>query len=667
MEYYENILCISHTELVNGIMADYTIKNLRRARKIDQVRRGCNGTPALFSVDSLPLKYKTEVYKRYPDFEEQAQSKPFLENIVPDGNAIDNYAGYVLPNGRNLDPEKQAEYANDCAIMNAFRDRIMKSNSHRARQSKPRLKQGEFWKRAAAALPRIGEEWPNGLPQNARSLQRKYQAYMRDGWTCFISGKFQNMNAAKVDDDIKESYLTQLMAHHNNLDNTRIAGLYNTVARQKGWPEITAGTVRVWKKKLNLVTLGGRLGESRFRNSISMQVVRSKPTAPFLMWSLDGWDVELLYQDCVIDKKGHRNPTFCNRLTVEVVMDPCCGYPIGYAIGKNEDSNLIMAALRDAVRHSEELFGVKYRANQVQSDHFCLKTMTNLYQAVSDKVTPAKVKNAKAKPVERYFAELNKKYCQLCNNWSGYGVTTDPKRQPNNEALNRRRRSFPDKEGVIRQIMEIMALERKQKIGRLREMMENLPQKRRLPMTRENYLQYFGDETGFRNTFEGGGLKVTLLGVKRQYDSFDISFRNHTSEKWTVKYDPANLGEVLAVNEDGTLRYMLREKHVQPMALADRKPGDAEKLQEVFDFNKALEQHVIGKLEHTAEKTEELLRSLPRQDSILNRLLIVDGRGQHKLPKARARLGKAIDADAVEIPILPQGAHESDKDDYSIF
>ena len=34
---------------------------------------------------------------------------------------------------------------------------------------------------------------------------------------------------------------------------------------------------------------------------------------------------------------------------------------------------------------------------------------------------------------------------------------------------------------------------------------------------------------------------------------------------------------------------MLEEKYVQPMALADRKPGDAEQLQRVRDFNKELE------------------------------------------------------------------------------
>ena len=136
----------------------------------------------------------------------------------------------------------------------------------------------------------------------------------------------------------------------------------------------------------------------------------------------------------------------------------------------------------------------------------------------------------------------------------------------------------PDEEGVRRQIEGIIQMERQRKVAQLRKMMENLPDERRLPLTREQYLLNFGAETGFRNAIEGGGLRPTILGIKRDYDCFDINFRRYAGERWTVKYDPDDLGEVLAVSEDGSLRFMLTEKYVQPMALADRKPGDAAEL-----------------------------------------------------------------------------------------
>ena len=217
------------------------------------------------------------------------------------------------------------------------------------------------------------------------------------------------------------------------------------------------------------------------------------------------------------------------------------------------------------------------------------------------------------------------------------------------------------------QITRIIMQERHTKLEQLRAMMEYLPAERRLPLSREQFLLNFGAETGFKNAIEGGGLRPTLLGVKRDYDCFDIRFREHAGTRWTVKYDPDNLGEVLAVNEDGTLRFMLQEKYVQPMALADRKEGDHEQLQRVNEFNKQLEGHVTTQLALKYEAGAEAIRELPQADT-LHRLLLCDSNGQHKLPKAQRRL-KAAEVDAIEVkvvdvPVIPQGAPSTDTDDY---
>lgn len=667
MEYCDNKLCISHQELTCGIITETYLKQLRHRHQIEQVRRGCNGTPALFAVESLPVKYRTEVYRRYPDFRESAESKPFVDCIVPDVSVQSELEEMDLPNGEKLSAVKILEITNNCSIMNAFGDLIMKSDSHRARQGKPRLKQGEFWRRAAAALPRIGAIYPNSLPTNARSLQRKYQEYSRDGWSCFISKKYQNVNSASVDTDEKRSLLKELLAHHNNLDNVSIAGYYNSTARLKGWKEIKSGAVGYWRKKFDLVTSIGRLGETKFRNTKTMQFKRSRPSAPFLMWTLDGWVAELLYQDTKEDSRG-RTRTYTNRLCLEVVLDPCCDYPIGYAISYHENGELIKAALRNAAEHSKELFGEMLRPVQIQSDNFLKgnEELKNVYLSMCEKYTPAKPKNAKSKVIEPYFGYLNKKYGKKWNNWSGFGITTNPDRQPNSEALNKIRKSFPDKAGTVRQIEAIIEWERKEKRAQFVAMMEKLKPEYRVQLSRESFLLNFGADTGYTNTLEGSGLKPTLLGMKRTYDCFDINFRKYSHVKWTVKYDPNDLHEVLAVSEDGSKRFMLTEKYIQPMALADRKPGDAEEMAKVHAFNKQLEESIARERAKDWENIEPLFADSPQLE-ILNRLLIVDSRGQHKLAKARARLGKIEDADAVEMPILPQGGHESDKDDYSIF
>lgn len=489
---------------------------------------------ALFDPDSLPLKYRTEVYKRWPDLKEQAESKEFIDTVEPDGAAFDFFQSYTLIDGRHLPEDKVLEYASNAAIMNAFRACWDAHVSKRQRSGKRTTLAKKFWARAAAALPRLADRFPHSLPGSPRRLSMKCAEYVREGYACFISGKFQNGNAGKVLTEEQVGYLATLINDPNNVQDTKVAAAYNAKARLFGWKKITAAAVGVWREKLQLESAAGRLGVTNFRNHKTMQVKRSRPTAPFLMCSLDGWTVELLYQKTRTDKKGHNVTTYTNRLTMVVVLDPCVDYPMGYAVGDHECPELIKAALRNAAVHSRELTGQMLRYNQVQSDRYAISCMKELYAVLGDKVIPAQAHNAKAKPVEPYFNHLNTTYCQLCANWGGYGVTTDPKRQPNSEALNRRRHSFPDEAGVRAQIDEMMRLERAQKVGKLMEKLANLKPEHRLVMSREMYLLNFGAETGFKNVLEGCGLRPTILGVKRDYDCFELSFRDHASERWTV-------------------------------------------------------------------------------------------------------------------------------------
>lgn len=673
MEMYNSALCISHAELTDGIMSAATVKQLRHRGQLTQVRRACYGTSALYVVESLPVQYKAEVCRRWPDLKEQAESRPFVDSVEPDGKAMQFFADYVLSDGRHLSTEKQSEYANNCAILRAFGQMLERANSHRMRQSKARLNAGEFWAKAAAALPRLCDRWPNSLPQSARRLRMKYNEFQKAGYESMISRKFQNKNAAKVLDDEQQAAIKVLLAHHNNLPDTEVARRYNLVADVKGWPQITASAVGVWREKCDLVTAAARRGASNFRNERSMQVKRSRPTAPFLLWTLDGWTCELLYQQTTIDKQGHRTTTYHNRLTLEVVLDPCCRYPIGYAIGSHETPALIAEALRDAARHSRELTGVMLRSNQIQCDHYGIKTMTDLYNVMAKHLTPARVKNAKAKDIEPYFGYINTTYCQKFDNWSGYGVTTDPKKQPNSEALNQLRHQFPDEQGVREQIHQIMAYERASKRAQFMQMYANLSEDQRLPLSKENYLLYFGQTTGFTNALEGCGLRPTLLGAKRDYDCWDLTFREHAGEKWQVRFDPDDLSEVLAVNEDGSRRYMLREKYVQPMALADRKEGDAEQLEAVRTFNKELEGHVTKELCGAYETVDRMIGDHERQTALLlSRLLLTDSHGQHKLPAAQQRMSQAAIADVeyetVEpTPNMPAGWQNEDPENFDIF
>ena len=111
---------------------------------------------------------------------------------------------------------------------------------------------------------------------------------------------------------------------------------------------------------------------------------------------------------------------------------------------------------------------------------------------------------------------------------------------------------------------------------------------------------------------------------------------------------------LLGLNEDGTLRFMLEAKYVQPMALADRKEGDAEALARVHQFNKALETSISTRREQAQHTLHAAFAGVPELNGTLQRLLLVDSDGQHKNRRNANRLPMAEDTEYEEVRIAAQ-------------
>lgn len=629
-----------------GVMTMRAIQCRAQRNPAIQARKACPGTPALFYLDALPKECKDEIYRRYPDAKAQAKAKPFIDTIVCDMAALDFYRNYQLADGRGLSFDKQGEYTNNASILNAFGEVLDRSDSEHKKNSKKCINRAKFWRMAAEMLPRIADRFPNSLPGNSRRLQEKYNQYRREGYEALVTKKIGNTNSAKMSNKEQIDVAIRIMADHRNLDNEQVAMLYNVMADKLGWPSVTRKNIEWCRRKHDLICAAGRLGAKEFYNNRAMQVKRAAPSFPLYMWSLDGWVAELFYQ-------GSKNDTttYYNRLTLEVVLDPCTKYPIGYAIGRDEDTALITAALKNAVDHTKELFGRRYRAHQVQSDNFAIKSMMPAYKAAGALVTPAKVGNAKSKPIERYFGTLNKNYANFFDNWSGFGVTSKKSLQPNSDAIEVLKRQFPDEDSCRRQMEFIINAERAKKRDEYVKLWESMPEEHRLLMSDEQYLLAFGEETGYKNTLEGSGLKIKLLGMRRTYDCFDTNFRKYGHVRWNVRYDRTDLTKVLAINEDGSLRFVLEEKYVQPMAKIEQTAEDRAQFSRISKHNKALEAEVKERIAEAQDTTDRLIKRHPELGNTLARILISDSKGQHKKHLQDQR--RNIDnIDAVDVTVV---------------
>ncbi len=659
MEYYNNIQAVTYND-VQDIICMNTLNSLFKRGQVDRIRRAHNGYSALFSVESFPLKYRKAIKEKFSE-EMKEDAPPKLldaEEIKTDMQAVMFYSEYVLTDGRHLPSDKQTEYTNNASILNKCKEIYQISCERRNRTSGTRIKKGAFWKMVSDKLPKLQEDFPNSLPVDTMRLQKKYNDYQKRGYEAMISGKFMNKNNAKILGEDKESIIKTLISDRRNLQNTQIAMIYNEVAKKMGWKVITEGTVANYKEKYALESYAGRYGENKFRADKSMQVKRVRPKFPMLYWTADSWDVELLYQKTTENKKGHSLTTYHNRLTVCVILDTSMNYPVGYAIGEYETPELIRRAMKDAVNHTKALFGERYMVNEFQSDRYAIKNLRTAYKSITGNFVPAKAHNAKSKVIEPYFKYLNDTYCHFASNWSGYGVTSRKENQPNGNYPTALKKTFPTMEECAMQIAKIVETEREKKCGQYAQGFYKLPNEKKQLMSEETYLLYFGENNTKRggevstNRLEGNGLNITISGKKYHYDCFDLEFRRHSYEDWVIKYDEEDLTKVLAVNKEETLRFMLEAKHIQPMALAERKDGDSEELQRVFDFNKSIESHVTNMICSAQQRTKELLlNNAPLLDSTLSKLMITDSNGQHKNQRNAHRITDAEIEEASYKPV----------------
>ena len=651
MEYYNNIQAVTYEE-VSNIISFACLKKQAQRGNVVKLRRACYDKPALYSVESFPPKYKKLIKEKFKEEMQESAVQHGLDNINEDMQAVMYYSEYTLTDGRHLPADKQMEYVNNASILNRCKEMIDRSNQMRSRTTGSKLKKGEFWKEVSSKLPDLYNDYPHSLPMNTMRLQKKFNDYQKRGYEALISGKFMNRNNKKIDNEDKESIILTLISDRRNLQNTQIAMIYNEVAKKMGWKEITEGTVANWREKYTLESYAGRYGENKFRADKTMQVKRKRPTKPMLYWSADSWDVELLYQKTTENKKGHSVTTYHNRLTVCVILDTSINYPVGYAIGEYETPDLIRQALKDAVGHTKALFGERYIVNEFQSDRYAIKNLQEAYKSITENFVPARAHNAKAKVIEPYFRYLNDTYCHFAPNWSGYGVTSRKELQPNGNVPTALKKMFPTMEECAEQIAKIIECEREKKYLQFTQGFEKLPQEKKITISNEQYLLQFGKDNKRTNKLEGSGLNITIAGKKYHYDCFDMDFRRYSYEDWTVKYDEDDLTRVLATNKDNTLQFMLEEKRLQPMALAEREDGDSEELQRVFDFNKSIESHVTNMICSAQQRTKELLlNNAPLLDSTLSKLMITDSNGQHKNQRNAHRITDAEIEEATYQPV----------------
>lgn len=198
MEFFDNKLCISFRELVDGgIMTVPNYKYMASSGRIKVARRGggAKGNGALIVIDSLPTSYKEKVEEKYPGGNAVLLRGWIISNYELDQAAVAFFMDWAARQSSDKASDELArKYAVNASVLNTC---IRLYN--RSRDYRKLMGEKYDWSMMAATIETLREEFGHDLPASTLRFRKKVNEYKQYGYECLISGKFGNQIARKVD------------------------------------------------------------------------------------------------------------------------------------------------------------------------------------------------------------------------------------------------------------------------------------------------------------------------------------------------------------------------------------------------------------------------------------------------------------------------------------
>lgn len=209
MEYFNNTLCITSSEITGGDSPIMTIsalnKYLLRFPWVKE-RRSCPGSPALISFDRMRSDMREKYIERYGDPRKKPRNTRLQDLIEPDHKAAKFFAEYLFDDDTNIRPERQAEYNANATVLNAVGKLLMELQGRAKKLSR---RAGDTWQIISAMVNIVDRnEYPHTLPTNPIRLKDKFKNYVDHGYAHLIHKGIKNSNAKKVNDKIERLILS---------------------------------------------------------------------------------------------------------------------------------------------------------------------------------------------------------------------------------------------------------------------------------------------------------------------------------------------------------------------------------------------------------------------------------------------------------------------------
>lgn len=566
MEYFNNVLCITGSELIisddnpNGIVRKESYDALKRRNKIKILKRSCYGNPSIIEFNSLPKKYQ-ELWKEKNEIlpEEKEQTDAFFDNYKEDEAAACFYAEHKINYGNGLNDEgiseeRQLEYTLNASVLNAIiKTREVCWVERKARQI-PQYK--GFWKRSVMALKMFHKKGINHtLPKSERRLRERYNQYIQDGYINLIHGNYSNDHSIKITEESGDWVLAQWMSQIDRVTIEQLYERYNEKVATENWKKLkTPATIRnfLFRPEIEHIWHAARYGELSSKEKYSRQNRTILPKRRDALWYSDGTKLNYYYKD----KQG--NIHTCNVYEVIDVYSECF---LGYHISKSEDFEAQYFAYKMALRTSG------YKPYEIRFDnqggHKKLQSGDLLNNLAKHSIYTAPY-NGKSKTIESAFGRFQSEF--LHKDWFFTGQNIGSKKREskaNMEFILSNASKLPSLEEIeatykIRRDEWNAAPHPKSGVSRL-EMYKTSTNEETCKLNDLDIVSIFGIMTDKEATYTASGIVLELKGEKYPYEVLtpdgepDKDFnRRNIGRKFYRRYCPEDLFAIALYTKDAT-------------------------------------------------------------------------------------------------------------------
>ncbi len=576
MEYFNKILCVTSPELTSGsnpIFKEGTLNVYASKGKVSRVHRfGGVGGYTLYAWSSIPQKYKARYMERYGDPEQRMKEAMMRDHIRLDGEAREWFEAFTYEkNGtrEHLTEKLIEEYTINASVLKELLK--MMAQRRAIRQSLNASAVGA-WEVIYKSSEAMREEYQHTLPQNEARLKAKIKAFQADGYSSLISGKVGNQNTIKITPEFGQLLIALKRCRIPVYTDTQLFEEANRQAEANGWkPLKSLSGMKRWLNSAAIMPLwyDAVHGEQAARQKFGRKHRTALPTKRDALWYGDGTKLNLYYQD----ENGKVRTT-----QVYVVIDAMSEVMLGWHISDSEDYEAQYNAYRMAIQVS------KHKPYEIvhdnQGGHKKLDT-DGLFKKLCHVHRTTQPYNGESKTIEAVFGRFQQQVLHKDWRFTGQNITAKKvSSRPNLEFIEENKDSLYTldelKYAYTKATKEWNSMQHPAYGKSRQDVYDSSVNEETQVVTTHDMVDMFWVTAKRMSTFSDQGICVTIKKQKRQYEVMSSPGvpdhewrRQHTYERFVVKYDPYDFGSVRLYKKeaDGSLRF---ERVAEPYVVIHR-------------------------------------------------------------------------------------------------